>query len=751
VNLHDVKAVRSRLGLGAYLAFAFSALSVLLTILLTVVIERTASAQVGTGIGSNLAELANQTTGRLDRSMSERYREIELIANRLSPHHDWERVQAELSAVQQSYPHYAWIGVADPQGVVRAASRGMLLGMSVAERPWFQQGLKGPHLGDVHEALLLASMLGGQSKEPLRFFNISFPLKEGGPVGVLGAHVSWDWARELRAVIFRPGSPRAELDPLIVSAGGVVLLGPKALEGSKLSLGSLTRAQAGETGYQIETWPDGVQYLVGFSKSKGFQASPGLGWTVLVRQELSEAYAPVRELQRSVLASGIVIALLFSLLGWVMARAITRPLLQLAESARELEAGAAVEVRPEAAYREVRTLGMALNSLVANLRRNESDLRELNVELERRVQLRTVELRDAFDRVHANEQRIQTILEAAQDPFIGIDPQGRITDWNSQAEVVFGWASEEVVGQQADRILLPPRFRGSLDAALADYAAHGKSALLARPIERLLIDRQGREIPVEIKVGLVDTGDERFFSAFVHDISKRREVERLKDEFVTTVSHELRTPLTAIYGSLNLLHSGMAGDLPPDAKQLVAISHDGTERLIRLVNDILDVEKIASGKVEYNMQRQPLRPLVAQALRDMQPFADGLDVQVALVDGQDAEVLVDADRIVQVCVNLLSNAIKFSPPGGTVEVALDVSAESARLSVADHGPGIPPEFAGQLFERFAQVDATDRRAKGGSGLGLNICRNILQAHRGTISYTSKPGVRTVFWFELPLA
>jgi PAS domain S-box-containing protein len=745
-------AARTRFGLGTWLAFTFSALSVLLTVILTFVIERTASAQVGSAIGSNLAELANQTTGRLDRSMYERYREVELIANRLGPDHTWERVQGELTAVQASYRHYAWIGVADPQGVVRAASRGMLLGVDVGQRPWFLNAIKGQYLGDVHEAVLLASMLGSNSKEPPRFFDIAFPLKGGGgPIGVLGAHVSWDWARELRAVIFRPGSPQAELDPLIVSDDGVVLLGPAALEGKKLTLASLSRARAGDIGYQIETWPDGERYLVGFSKSRGWQTSPGLGWTVLVREELREAYAPVRELQQRVLVAGIAIALLFSLLGWIMARAITRPLLELAGSARVLEAGGTAHVRPEGAYTEVRTLAAALNSLVGKLQRNEHELRALNTDLEQRVQARTAEVREAFDRVQANEQRIQTILEAAQDPFIGMDLQGRITDWNTQAEVVFGWTREEILGRSAAQTLLPPRYAAALEEALAEYLATGKSEMLARPVERVMIDREGREIPVEIKVGLVSTGHERFFSAFVHDISRRREVERLKDEFVSTVSHELRTPLTAIYGSLNLVNSGMAGELPPDAKELIAISHDSTERLIRLVNDILDVERIASGKVEYRMARQPLRPLVEQAIRDTRAYAEGLGIEMRFAEGPELHAEMDGDRIVQVCVNLLSNAIKFSPPGGTVEVAVTRHDDRVRVSVVDHGEGIAPEFGARLFERFAQADATDRRTKGGTGLGLNICRSIVQAQGGTIAFESEPGVRTEFFFELPAA
>ncbi|RYY58467.1 MAG: HAMP domain-containing histidine kinase, partial [Comamonadaceae bacterium] len=284
----------------------------------------------------------------------------------------------------------------------------------------------------------------------------------------------------------------------------------------------------------------------------------------------------------------------------------------------------------------------------------------------------------------------------------------------------------EVLGRRASQVLMPPRYVGALEGLLQQYLASGDIAMLHQAVERVMIDRQGREIPVEVKVGLVDTGNVRFFSAFVHDISQRKEVERMKDEFVSTVSHELRTPLTAIYGSLSLLTSGMAGELPPDAKQLLDISHESTERLIRLINDMLDLDKIASGKLEYRMQPQPLRPLLEQAVRDTHAYAEGLRVQFRMVGDEDAKVNADADRIVQVCVNLLSNAAKFSPQGADVEVGMTVAGNSVRVWVADRGPGVPVEFRERMFQRFAQADASDRRARGGTGLGLSICRSIVK-------------------------
>ena len=735
-----------RVSLGAWLATAFSALSILLTVVLALVIERKAGEDVATSIGNNMKLLAQQMTNRLDRGMFERYREVQLMAGRLDRLPVDMPVQLELDAAKNSYRYYLWLGLAGSDGTVLAASNGALVGRNVGTQSWFRDALHGVHLGGVQEASVLPAQLA-PAGAPQRFYDVAFPVQGRNGQRVLGAYVSWAWARDVRDAVFGMDPTRAE--PLILAADGLVLLGPAELEGQHLKVPSMALARTGKSGQTTERWPDGRTYVVGYDSSRGFQTSPGVGWTILVRQDTGAAYAPVRALQRRVALGGFALALLFSLIGWLVARKIAQPVLGLAAAARRMEQGEVAEVKTSSAYREVEVLGTALNSLLGKLAQKTGELHALNAELEQRVAQRTAELQDAFDRVRANEQRIQTIIEAAQDPFIAIDLRGRITDWSTQAEVVFGWGREEVLGRRAGELLLPKGSAADLDLALATYARTGRAQFMNQAIERVLVDRDGREIPVEVKIGLVSTGRERFFGAFLHDISQRKEVERLKDEFISTVSHELRTPLTAIYGSLNLLTSGMAGELPEEAKELLSISHESTERLIRLINDLLDLEKIASGKIEYRVQVQPLAPLVQQAVRDTQAYADGLLVRLDLQVRGEPVVGADADRIVQVCVNLLSNAVKFSPAGAQVEVVVEESEGWARVGVVDHGPGVPPEFHDRVFERFAQADSSARRAKGGTGLGLAICRSIVEAHGGRMGFTSELGVRTEFFFELP--
>ena len=235
------------------------------------------------------------------------------------------------------------------------------------------------------------------------------------------------------------------------------------------------------------------------------------------------------------------------------------------------------------------------------------------------------------------------------------------------------------------------------------------------------------------------------------DIVQLRELERLKRDFVSTVSHELRTPLTSMRGAIGLILGGKVGDLPPKASELLRIAMTNTERLIRLINDILDVEKIDAGHA--SMRRSPLRlrPLLLTTIAGVESFAREHGAAVALVSGPeiDADVLGDADRLIQVFTNLLSNAVKFSPAGEAVAVRLTLEGDEVIVRVRDHGPGIVPEFAGRIFGRFQQAGGAESRPSGGTGLGLNIARALVELHGGRIGFDAVPSGGTEFWVRLP--
>jgi signal transduction histidine kinase len=219
-------------------------------------------------------------------------------------------------------------------------------------------------------------------------------------------------------------------------------------------------------------------------------------------------------------------------------------------------------------------------------------------------------------------------------------------------------------------------------------------------------------------------------------------MEQLKNEFVSTVSHELRTPLTSIRGSLGLLEGGLGGELPTQAKELIGIAANNCDRLVDLINDILDIERIASGRMSFQFATQPLLPLIEQAVEANQGFAVQHQVRIELVARlAEGQARIDADRFLQVLANLLSNAAKFSPPGETVDVSLLRRGDRLRIEVVDHGPGIPVEFRARIFEKFSQADGSTTRAKGGSGLGLSISRALVERMGGEHRLQQRTGSR----------
>jgi PAS domain S-box-containing protein len=743
--------------LGAWLALAFTLLSVVLTVLLVSVIERRNTQQVETSIGYGLTELALQTSDKLERGMYERYREVRLIAQRrgLRPDAPLERRRETLDQMQDSYGYYSWIGMAGLDGKVQVAAKGLLEGADVSKRPWFQSALRGVHAGDVHEALLLAKLLP-QQQEPWRFVDVAFPVPDdaGRPQGILGVHLSWQWARDVERSVIAPIAARRQVEALIVDAKGTVLLGPPGWQGSTLALASVKAArERKEGGYLVETWPDGSSWLVGYARGRGHADYPGLGWTVLVRQNLDDAYAPVRRLRDYGLAAGVLLAALCSLAGILVARRITRPLDQLSLSAQRIRNGDPVTITPgHGGYEEVEDLSGTLNVLVTDLVHRRRELEHLNATLEQRVDQRTLELERALTTVRANKQRIVNIIETAQDAFISVDLGGRVTDWNSAAQAMLGWSRQEAVGRQMAELAIAERHRAASLQALQRFRDTGQLDLLGRRVERILVRRDGAEITAEMTVGLVGTGDGVFFSVFLHDVSERKEVERMKNEFVATVSHELRTPLTAISASLSLLADGMAGELPADAQGLVGVASASTERLVRLIGDVLDIQKMEAGQMDYHRVDRPVAPIVAGAVAAMDSFAGQAGVRVAFEAGPGADALraeVDRDRLTQVLTNLLSNAIKFSEPGGEVLARLDAQGDTLRIAVIDHGAGIPAAFHERVFQRFAQADSADSRKNGGTGLGLSICRTIVEEHGGRIWFDSVEGEGTSFFVALP--
>jgi len=353
--------------------------------------------------------------------------------------------------------------------------------------------------------------------------------------------------------------------------------------------------------------------------------------------------------------------------------------------------------------------------------------------------------RDAADQaLRSNDARMGSVIENMLEGLIVVNQGGRIESVNPAAEQIFGYAAWELVGQPL-KILLPRSVETNPEAFLADAYKRAVGRVTEWEGRR----KGGDVFRFELSLYEFWTPEGRLLAGHVRDISDRLKLEKMKKEFVATVSHELRTPLTSIRGSLSLLASGVLGEVPPEAREVVAIAERNTVRLIGLINDILDLERIESGKMEIAITPLELAKVVERSVEAVRGMAETMQVRLD-VGTVRARVLGDEERLVQVLVNLLSNAIKFSPKSELVSVtSLEVDGW-AELRVQDRGRGIPESYREAIFERFQQVESSDSRHKGGSGLGLAICKAIVEQHGGRIGVESERGKGSTFHFRIPL-
>lgn len=369
----------------------------------------------------------------------------------------------------------------------------------------------------------------------------------------------------------------------------------------------------------------------------------------------------------------------------------------------------------------------------------------------RRLREKLAEVRAATSALEESEERFAL---AAQGASVGIrDHFDLRTDeeyWSPQFYRLLGYEPDEVGAKRSTfQTLLHPDDRQRFNDAIVNYL-EGHAPL--RVDCRLQHKSRGyRWFRMTGQAKWSPEGAPRRLITSFMDVEDRKQAEQMKSEFISTVSHELRTPLTAIMGALGLMRSQAVGPLSEKAERLAAVARDNGDRLVRLINDLLDVEKMAAGKIVFDFEEENLGDLLAQAKDQNEPFAEqhGASIVVEPVD-PNLVIEVDKVRFAQVMSNLLSNAAKYSPQGGQITIATARRDGTVRVSVSDHGPGIPEEFRHHIFQRFAQADATGRRGKGGSGLGLSITKAIVEAHGGEIGFDSKEGEGSTFHLDIPV-
>lgn len=668
-------------------------------------------------------------------------------------------VPAFLSRVDDPYPELTTLVLYDADGNALARTDGHAL-LSGAELPYFRQALAG-------NVSVVTATIGRTSQRPAVI--IAEPIRgaDGAPRGVLaGGFSSKALADFLVATAIRAARTyliddqgRAFADTVTVDQDTLI----DVHEHRPIAAVMAAEAASGS----LEVGSGATGQIVGFARV------PGRSWTVVTETPLSTLLESRNASLEALMAMLVLAILVAAVTGVIVADRLTASLNALTSAAEALATGSGHAPLPSSSLVEVNRLTTVFGIMRWRLDRRtaqraaaEAEIRALNTALEERVSERTQALHSALATVKAEaaeralaeraigrlRRTTDLILNAAGDGMLGIDCGGRITFANPAAATILGYTVDDLVGSFAHGLF---HQHGLDDHGLIWEECPTQLVLhtgQAHPADNeqyvrkdgTSFDAETSTVPLfdhDIIIGAVIT---------FRDVTERRAVDRMKNEFISIVSHELRTPLTAMRGSLGLLSGGMVGALPPTAQRLIDIAASNTDRLVRLINDILDIERMESGRVTLERADCAADELVQRAVEVMRPMASQAGIRMT-VDAPPVHFRADADRVVQVLTNLLSNAIKFSPRESDVHI--DVSSENDRLvfRVSDQGRGIPSDKLEHIFDRFQQVDASDSRDKGGTGLGLAICRSIVQQHGGEIWATS-PGTTggSTFIVSLPL-
>jgi PAS domain S-box-containing protein len=445
-----------------------------------------------------------------------------------------------------------------------------------------------------------------------------------------------------------------------------------------------------------------------------------LGGRLLGGVRLRYSLAGLAEEQASIARRTAMVGAIFALMGVLatalLAEAVVRPLKEVIRATRALSDG---EPAPRLQVRTADEVG---------------ELAEAFNEMTRKLRDTTVS-RDYLDRV----------LETMGECLIVTGADGTITRVNTAVCRLSGVGEEDLLGKNCrDLFRAPQGYVSLLDALGPDGSAYG--------LETELLARGGEAVPVMISVGAMEetAGRSRSYVMVAADIGERLRNEQQKDEFVTMVHHEVRAPLTAVRGAIGLLDGGVAGELGERGQELVEIALRNSERMGRLVNDILASRKLDSGRMEFHVETAELMPLVEQAIESTSTYGAKHEVRFELEERvPEARVRVDPDRIIQVLTNVLSNAVRFSAAGDVVTVSVNRSDEQLRVAIRDKGPGISEDFREHVFEAFARGNQGDWRHRSGTGLGMSISKGIIEELGGAISFETELGEGTTFFVDIP--
>lgn len=612
-----------------------------------------------------------------------------------------------------------------------------------------QNAFDQPYFADALQANgpVAATVIGGTSQQPMVIIAEAIRDANGRPTGVIAAQLSTRALPDFVAAANAPqraylidGEGRALADTAVPATQSLEDVSQR--DAVSASLGSATATGSLEVGRGAS------------AQIAGFARVPGLTWAVVSEMPVSALTAQQNANFEALMGLVVVAIAMAAIAGLVMADRLARSLDTLSSAAEALADGSSHAPLPSSSLVEVDRLTTVFGIMRQRLDRRtaqreaaESEVRALNADLEGRVETRTAELHSALDTLRAEvaereaaenaidrlRHTTDLILNSAGDGVLGLDVAGRTTFANPAAAAMLGYSIDALLGTPTHELIHHHTFDGQRlewENCPTFAALHTGQAQTGTTQTYWRRD----DTPFEVEattVPLVERGEITGAVITFRDVTERRAVDRMKNEFISVVSHELRTPLTAIRGSLGLLAGGMLGAMAPGAQRLVDIAASNTDRLVRLINDILDIERMESGRVSLNKRECRADELVHGVIDVMRTMAEEEGLQLS-ASVEPVRLTADPDRIQQVLTNLLSNAIKFSPYGSAILIDARANANNVIFRITDQGRGIPADKLEHIFARFQQVDASDSRDKGGTGLGLAICRSIVHQHNGEI-------------------
>ncbi len=514
----------SKASLGRWLTVMVLAVVALALLSSALLIENFARAHAERRAVEALRQVAVDFRDALDRGMAQQFKEIRVLSQ-LEPFRRFDdpvSMRRALDQVQIGFDHFAWMGVTDADGRVLAAAGGLLNGMDVSKRPWWQGAQKAPFVGDVHAAVMLEKLLPRQS-DPWRFVDFAVPLLDGNGqrIGVFGAHLSWSWARQIKNELIDATMAQHQADALVLGRDGSVILGPSALEGRPLA------EAMGEPGLAVrQRTAEGQEYFAVNVQSQGYGAYPGLGWTVLVRQPVSVALADYEVLRQQIILSAVLLLALAVPMCWWLARRMSQPLNQLTQAlGRRQRLGSGEQLPEVGGYREAAVLSHALSELTRRQSEQDRSLAQLNQSLELRVQERTVELQAAMSRQEASERRLRTIADNLPVLISYIDADQRLRFLNATFRTWMGTEPEAALGRTMKDIfglVIYEQRQSAVKGALAGVRQRFETRSEANGVQRDLLTEYIPDVQAD--------GTVAGFYTLATDITAFKQVERELDQ-----------------------------------------------------------------------------------------------------------------------------------------------------------------------------------------------------------------------------